>query len=60
MKRRLLKLVGYKTGSFILALLATYIFTGEIFKSLELSGIITIIVSAWYYFWDWLWEKKER
>jgi len=57
MSRRLRKVILWRVLSFSIASLVSYLYLGEFKRSLELTVILTVVLTAVQYYYESFWEK---
>lgn len=57
--RTLVKSVTYRLTAWIFTILWTYIFTGEIAKSVGFATVLHLLLSIDYYFHERIWSKVK-
>ena len=60
MNDRIKKVVVWRIISTVIATVISYIYLGEIRKSIELTLILTIILTTLHYFYEGFWERKTN
>ena len=58
MNDRIKKVVVWRIISTIVATVVSYWYLGEIKKSIELTAILTIVMTTLHYFYEEFWERK--
>ena len=58
MNDRIKKVVVWRIISTIVATVISYWYLGEIKKSIELTAILTIVMTTLHYFYEEFWERK--
>jgi len=56
-KRTIKKVVSWRILSFVVAGLVSYAYLGELRSSLELTIILTVMMTCLHYFFERHWEK---
>jgi|TARA_R100000234_G_scaffold99862_1_gene68576 uncharacterized membrane protein len=59
MNDKLKKVMMWRALSFTVASIISYFYLGEFKKSLELTVILTIILTTIHYFYEQAWENKK-
>ena len=59
MNDKLKKVMVWRALSFTVASIISYFYLGEFKKSLELTVILTIILTTIHYFYEQAWENKK-
>ena len=60
MNDKLKKVMVWRALSFTVASIISYFYLGEFKKSLELTVILTIILTTIHYFYEGFWERKTN
>ena len=58
MNDRIKKVVVWRIISTIVATVVSYWYLGEIKKSIELTAILTVVMTTLHYFYEEFWERK--
>ena len=58
MNDRIKKVVVWRIISTIVATVISYWYLGEIRKSIELTAILTVVMTTLHYFYEEFWERK--
>ena len=58
MNDRIKKVVVWRKISTIVATVGSYWYLGEIKKSIELTAILTVVMTILHYFYEEFWERK--
>ena len=58
MNDRIKKVVVWRIISTIVATVISYWYLGEIKKSIELTAILTVVMTTLHYFYEEFWERK--
>jgi|TARA_B100000085_G_scaffold239516_1_gene229504 uncharacterized membrane protein len=58
MNDRIKKVVVWRIISTIVATIVSYWYLGEIKKSIELTAILTVVMTTLHYFYEEFWERK--
>jgi len=59
MKRRLLKTILYRLSATVIVQVTSWIICREI-KVNIIVALTDFVSTSWYYFFDWIWEKKAK
>ena len=59
MNEKLKKVIMWRVLSFTVASIISYLYLGEFKKSLELTVILTIILTTIHYFYEQAWENNK-
>ena len=57
LRRKLKKVIIWRILSFSIASVISYLYLGEFKKSLELTVILTVVLTAIQYYYESFWEK---
>ncbi len=60
MNDKVKKVVVWRIISTVIATVVSYIYLGEIRKSIELTFILTVILTTLHYFYEGFWERKTN
>lgn len=58
MNNKVKKVVVWRIISTIVATVISYWYLGEIKKSIELTAILTVVMTTLHYFYEEFWERK--
>ncbi len=58
LRRKLKKVIIWRILSFSIASVISYLYLGEFKKSLELTVILTVVLTAIQYYYESFWEKE--
>ena len=58
MNDKIKKVVVWRSISSIVATVISYWYLGEIRKSIELTAILTVVMTTLHYFYEEFWERK--
>jgi len=58
MNDKVKKVVVWRIISTIVATIISYWYLGEIKKSIELTAILTVVMTTLHYFYEEFWERK--
>jgi|TARA_R100000988_G_scaffold44847_1_gene22172 uncharacterized membrane protein len=58
MNDRIKKVIVWRIISTIVATVVSYWYLGEIKKSIELTAILTVVMTTLHYFYEEFWERK--
>tara|TARA_A100001515_G_scaffold78889_1_gene62648 strand:- start:378 stop:560 length:183 start_codon:yes stop_codon:yes gene_type:complete len=58
MNDKIKKVVVWRIISTIVATVISYWYLGEIKKSIELTAILTVVMTTLHYFYEEFWERK--
>ena len=58
MNDKIKKVVVWRIISTIVATVVSYWYLGEIKKSIELTAILTVVMTTLHYFYEEFWERK--
>lgn len=58
MNRKLKKVIIWRILSFSVASIISYLYLGEFRRSLELTVILTVVLTAIQYYYESFWEKE--
>jgi uncharacterized membrane protein len=58
MNDKIKKVVVWRIISTIVATVISYWYLGEIRKSIELTAILTVVMTTLHYFYEEFWERK--
>ena len=58
MNNKVKKVVVWRIISTIVATIISYWYLGEIKKSIELTAILTVVMTTLHYFYEEFWERK--
>ena len=58
MNDRIKKVIVWRIISTIVATIVSYWYLGEIKKSIELTAILTVVMTTLHYFYEEFWERK--
>jgi uncharacterized membrane protein len=59
-RNKVLKVMYWRVLSFIVAGLISWAYLGELRSSLELTIILTVVMTVVHYYFEIAWEKHER
>ena len=59
-RNRLLKVIYWRVLSFVVAGLISWAYLGELRSSLELTIILTVVMTVLHYYYEAGWERYER
>jgi len=59
MNDKIKKVIMWRALSFTVASIISYLYLGEFKKSLELTVILTIILTTMHYFYEQAWENTK-
>lgn len=59
MRRRLLKAILYRLSATIIVQITSWIICREIRVNVVVA-LTDIVSTLWYYFFDWVWDKKAK
>ena len=59
MNDKIKKVIMWRALSFTVASIISYLYLGEFKKSLELTVILTIILTTMHYFYEQAWENNK-
>ena len=54
------KVIYWRAITFTVATIVSYLYLGEIRKSLELTIILTVLMTILHYFYEGFWENKTN
>jgi len=60
MNNKIKKVVIWRIISFTVASIVSYLYLGEFRKSMELTAILTILMTTLHYFYEGFWENKTN
>ena len=60
LRNRVLKVMYWRMLSIIVAGLISWAYLGELRTSLELTAILTVVMTVMHYFYEIGWERYER
>jgi len=60
MNNRLKKVIAWRTLSFSIASIISYLYLGEFKRSIELTAILTVLMTGIHYIFEGFWENKTN